>query len=92
MIHENEIVMLMLGVGVLVFLLSSRHKLRRLPSWSVLIASYCVLVSGWFFTILEGFLWGDLLNFMEHACYVGSSALLAVWSWKAFGARQRSRS
>ena len=85
MVQENEIVMLLLGIGVLIFILGNRFQLRRLPSSSILITGFCILLVGWTLTVLEGFFWTELLNFIEHFCYAASSVLLATWSWKVFG-------
>jgi hypothetical protein len=84
MIQENEIIMLLLGIGVLIFILGNRLQLQRLPVSKILIAGFHMLLAGWILTILEGFLWKDLLNFIEHTCYATSSILIAVWCWKVF--------
>ena len=83
MIQENEIVMLMLGIGVLILALGNRFKLRRLPSWPILIAGYFALFTGWVLTILEGYFWEGLFNYLEHLAYAVSAVLVATWSWKA---------
>ena len=82
MIQPNEIVMLLIGTGVLFFIRVSLHQLKRLPSWNILLCGFCVLICAWAATILEGFFWSGLLNYLEHMCYAASSVLLAVWCWK----------
>ena len=79
MIYENEIVMLVLGLGVLVFVLANREHLRRVPSFKVLIIGFCVLIVAWLVTVLEGFFWKAYFNFVEHACYAASGVLIAFW-------------
>jgi hypothetical protein len=88
MFHENELVMLLLGVGVLVLTMGNRSRLKRLPAWKILCAGFYVLLAGWILTVLEGFFWRGLLNYLEHMCYAGSSFLVAVWSWKVFGSKK----
>ncbi|MFH1488860.1 MAG: hypothetical protein ABII06_08150, partial [Pseudomonadota bacterium] len=84
-IQENEIVMLLLGIGVFIFTLVNRSTLKRIPSWEILIGGFYVLLAGWVLTVLEGFLWKDLFNYLEHICYTGSSLFMALWCWKVFG-------
>lgn len=84
-IFENEIVMLLIGVGVLIFILGSRQRLKGLPASNILIAAFFMLLGSWILTVLEGFFWEELLNYIDHACYAVGSVLVAVWSWKVFG-------
>jgi len=89
MIQENEVVMLLLGVGVSLFILGNRSQLRRLPASTILIAGFHVLLAAWVLTVLEGFFWKDILNFVEHLCYAATSVLVAVWCWKVIGREAR---
>jgi len=89
MIQENEVVMLLLGVIVLIFMLGNRPPLKRLPAWSVLLAAFCTLVGGWTLTVLEGFFWTQWLNLAEHVCYAANSVLVAVWCWMVFTRAQQ---
>ncbi|MHC4642061.1 MAG: hypothetical protein ACYS32_10485 [Planctomycetota bacterium] len=84
-IFENEVVMLLLGVGVLIFILGNRPRLKNLPSSSILIAAFCLMLAGWILTVLEGFFFEWLLNFFEHMCCAVSSIFVAVWCWMVFG-------
>jgi len=82
MIFENELIMLLLGLGVLAFHLRNRSAFNRIIHAPLLSASLYLLVAAWCFTVLEGFFWHDLLNLLEHACYAASSLLLTLWVWK----------
>jgi len=88
-IFENEVVMLLLGVGVLTFILGNRARLKHLAASKILIVGFYVLLAGWVLTVLEGFFWEGLLNYLEHLCTAVSSVLVAVWSCKVFGGRGR---
>ncbi len=57
MFHENEIVMLLLGVGVLILVLANRIRLKRVPASKILIAGFYIFLAGWAMTVLEGFFW-----------------------------------
>ena len=82
MIQENEIVMLLLGIGVLMFVLGNRSVIRRVPGSRILIAGFYVQLVGWFLTVLEGFFLEGFLNCFEHVCYAVSALLLAFWCLK----------
>lgn len=85
MLHENEVVMLLLGVGIFLFLLLNLSHIRHISFWKILIVSYSLLLAGWILTVLEGYFLESLLNFLEHLSYVTSSLVLAVWCFKVFG-------
>lgn len=82
MIQQNELIIFLLGVGVLIFILSNRRRIHRIPAWKILAASFYVLLAGWLLTILEDIFWGRTLNFLEHASYTASSLLIAFWCWR----------
>ena len=93
MIQENEIVMFLLGVGVFVFTLLFRSRLRGVPAAGILLAAYYVLLSAWLLTIVEGFFPEESLrhgavNFAEHLGYAGCSLLFAAWCWRVFVRRE----
>jgi len=85
MIYENEIIMFMLGLGVLIFVFLNYLHLKRIPLFGVLLVGFCLLVVGWALTVLEGFFWYPSLNFLEHLCYAVSGIVVAIWCWSAFG-------
>jgi len=90
MIHENEIIMLLLGVGVLIFILTSRLRLKQIPASNILTAAFYIAFASWVLTVLEGLFWEGFLNYLEHICYAVSSILLAVWCWKTFAAKKEA--
>ena len=89
-LQANEVVMLLLGIGVLIFILGNRRHLKRLPASALLLGGFCALLGAWILTVLEGYFverpfWYQLFNLIEHVCYAASSVLVAVWCWKVFG-------
>jgi hypothetical protein len=84
-IQESEVLVLLLGLGALVFCLVNWRRLKALPGWGLLSASYCCLLVAWVLTVLEGVLWGWTLNLLEHIGYLAASALAAVWAISALG-------
>ena len=85
MIYENEIIMLVLGLGVLIFAFVNYGHLKRIRSFKVLIAGFFVLVVGWVLTVLEPFFWYAFCNLLEHACYAVGAMIAAFWFWRVFG-------
>ena len=100
MIQENELVPLIIGVGMLVFLLASHIRLREFPGWRLFVGSFCIYLLGWVFTVVEGIWVGfeaEVLlstgfNMLEHVCYTVSSILFALWCIIAFGRDKEVRS
>ena len=91
MIQENEIVMLILGVGVFIFTLVNQMEIKRIPAWQTLMLGFYILLVGWLLTVLESFFWKGLLNYLEHLSYACSSTLMAVWCWKVFGSKKETK-
>ncbi len=91
MIQQNEIIMLLLSIGCLIFILANKQKVKRIPLAKFLIACFCVLLAGYVLTIFEGIFWKDFLNVLEHICYAASSILMAAWCWKIFVVKKDTR-
>ena len=92
-IFENEIVMLLIGVVVLIFIFCNRERIKQLPASRILILAFYMMLSGWILTVLEGLFglfWEGILNFVEHLCTAVSSVLVAVWCWRVFGGRKEA--
>jgi hypothetical protein len=83
MLAENEIVMMILGIGVLILILRNKDHIKRITSWKTMTGAYYMLLFGWLFTILEGYFMGYYMNILEHICYLISAILLMIWCWRA---------
>ena len=84
MIQQNEIIVLLLGIGVLIFVLNNRKKFHLVPASRILISGFSLILAGWILAVLKGFFWKDFLKLAAHFCYAASSLLMTVWCWKAF--------
>ena len=87
--EENEVVMLLLGVGVLLFMLLRLPQLKQLPASKTLVIGFMLILVGWAATVLEGLFeessfYYQIFNYLEHFCYAGSAVTIAFWSWRAF--------
>ena len=89
MVQENEVILLLLGLGVLIFALANRERLEELPAVRLLAAGLYLLLAAWVLTILEGFFWPRALNLLEHGCYAASAALQAAWCRQVFCKTER---
>ena len=85
MIQENEVVTLLLSVGVAIFIAQNRSRLTSLPYHRLVIGSFVTLLAAHALTIVEGFWYEEILNFAEHICYSLSVVQLAVWTWLVMG-------
>ncbi len=88
MVHENEIVMLALGIGVYVFALTCRGQLQRIVHWRTLFLAYQLLLAAWVLTVLEGFVIENVCNALEHSCYAAAMITLAGWCWRITRSRE----
>lgn len=83
MLYDNEIVMLILGSAVFLFVQFSKSKIRRIMAWKGLMLAFYFLMAGWLFTILEGVFLEYYFNILEHVSYALSALVMAFWSRKA---------
>ncbi len=90
-VHEHEFMVLLVGAVIWIFTQSADQKLKDLPNWNVFSAAFDVFLVSMVLTILEDFVWPDVVNVMEHMLYAVSALLLAFWSWRVFwpGAKER---
>jgi len=80
----NETITLLLGIGVLIFMVENRDSLKRLPAYRTFLVGFLVLTVGWLLTVLEGCFLGQYLNLLEHVCYLVSSMFICFWCWQVF--------
>jgi hypothetical protein len=91
MVQENEIVMLVLGLGVLVFIMQSQRRLRMIPHRRTLLLSYVTLLIAWTSTVLEGFVFPHALNIVEHSCYMISMFIMLLWCYSVTNGDRSSK-
>ncbi len=89
MYHENEIVMLFLCVGVLIFIYFNRKNLVKFKGWRPIFVSFVLLLIACISTVVEGFMLEGFFNYLEHSCYAGSGLMLAAWCYRVFKENSR---
>ena len=84
MIQENELITLLITLGVFFFFLHNYFSkpMRGFPFKRIFLASLTFFVLGQILTIVEGFLFPDLLNTIEHFSYLLFTIFLIIWFLK----------
>ena len=93
--QENEVVMLLLGIGVLLFMLLRWPQFKQLPAAHLLLLSFSILLTSWVATVLEGLFaessfYYQSLNCLEHSGNLGSAVIIAWWIRRAFTVSRES--
>jgi hypothetical protein len=89
MYQESEIVDLLMVVFLTPIMVASARAIH-LAGKRWFVAGYLALVSGYVFTVAEGYVWPDALNVMEHACYALAGILFATALGQLFRATRRA--
>jgi hypothetical protein len=79
MLAENEVLSFLLALGILSFFLANLRRVRALNGSPYLIGGILAYLAGLIFTLLEGFVWADGFNLLEHLGYLISGLFLAGW-------------
>ena len=84
MAHEDELIGLILAVGILVFILSKYQNFKKIHSYKIILYAFYFIFTGFLATVLEEFFFNKTFNYLEHLCYVTSAILITIWSWRLF--------
>jgi len=87
MIQENELITFILCLGALFFIIINYGKLKSLPGLRIFIISFTLFTMGWFFTVIEGIIFEETFNLIEHVCYICSSVMIFIWTLIIFKKR-----
>lgn len=90
MYQESEIVDLLM-VAFLTPIMASSVRAIHIAGKRWFVGAYLALVTGYVFTVAEGFVWPDGLNVLEHACYAISGALFAIAAYQLWIASSRQK-
>ena len=77
MYQESEIVELLM-VAFLTPIMAASVRAIHLTGKRWFIAAYLVIVAGYASSVAEGFVWFDVFNTLEHACYATAGVLYAI--------------
>ena len=68
MFQESELINLCVSLITLVIVVSAIRK-QELPGVALFYAGFCCIFAATVFTVLEGMVWNELFNTLEHFCY-----------------------
>ena len=91
MIPEDELLMLLMGLGTLVLILTNYSKISRIEGVYLFLAAFFFMFTGWCLTIIEAFFLYAVFNFFEHACYLVGSVFLTCWVWRLTNSESHGR-
>lgn len=86
---HDELIMLIISLVVVIQAAANFRFLRVLPHQRLFLCSFGAMVLSVIFTVGEGFLFPETLNYLEHLSYAASAVLLAVWCGRVFMGRKR---
>jgi len=87
MIQENELITFILCLVVLFFITINYVKLKSLPGLRIFIISFTLFTIGWFCTVIEGIVFEEAFNLIEHVCYICSAIMMLIWTLILFKKR-----
>jgi len=77
MFQENEVINLILAlISILMF--AFIFKKMGLPRLRLLYIGFIFILCGYLFTVIEGVIWLEFFNLLEHLCYAISGILFAA--------------
>ena len=83
-VEELEVVLLLLGIFVLVFIIANKRLIDDLPHSSILISAFILFLLSWIFTNLESFFLKDIFNILEHGVQLIGAVFITAWCWRIF--------
>jgi hypothetical protein len=91
MFEEREVITLLLGVGVAVFIVQQIDLIRSVQHWRLLLTAFGLLFVSLACSVIEEFFLNALLNFTQHLCSALSAVSMAAWCAKTFRKAEVSR-
>jgi len=86
---HDELIMLIISLIVVIQVVANFQLLRRVPSHLLLLGSFALVAFSTFCTVVEGLVFPEVLNYLEHLSFMSAMILLAVWSGCVFGSKKR---
>jgi len=87
-VEELEVVLLLLGIFVLVFIMMNKRLTKELPYSTLLISAFLMFLVSWTFTNIESFFSQHIFNILEHGFQLLGAVLIFVWCWKLFMSKE----
>lgn len=84
-VAHDELIMLIISLIVVVQICASYKFLKSLPFKRLLLGSFVAVCLSAFFTVAEGFVLSEVLNYLEHLSFMTAAILIALWCGRVFG-------
>ncbi|MFC1769696.1 hypothetical protein ACFLZI_01410 [Nitrospirota bacterium] len=81
MFDANEIINLIFALVAVLVIIFVFNKLE-VPKPRSLYMGFSFILCGYVFTVIEGVLWRDFFNVIEHSCYALAGLYFLVGCWK----------
>ena len=88
-VAHDELIMLIISLIVVIQVVANFQLLRRVPNHLLLLGSFALVAFSTFCTVVEGLVFPEVLNYLEHLSFMSAMILLAVWSGCVFGSKKR---
>ena len=88
-VSHDELIMLIISLAVVIQIVANFHFLKRLPGSPLILSSFAFVALSAFCTVVEGFVFVEVLNYIEHLSFMTASILLAIWCWRVFGSKKQ---
>lgn len=89
---HDELIMLIISLVVVVQIITNFKFLESLPFKSLLLGSFGAVCLSAFFTIAEGIVLPEIINFLEHISFMTAAILMALWCGRVFGFKKQEDS
>jgi len=76
--QPSEVTVLAIALAAGIFLLGHRTWLRQQPFFTTAIVWFVLQLLAWSFTVLEGFFYAQLFNFLEHFFYAAAAVIALI--------------
>ena len=86
---HDELIMLIISLIVVIQVVANFQLLRRVPNHLLLLGSFALVAFSTFCTVVEGLVFPEVLNYLEHLSFMSATILFAVWSGCVFGSKKR---
>ena len=91
-VAHDELIMMIISLIVVVQIAANVKLLRRVPNYLLLVSSFGLVAFSTLFTVAEGLVLPEVLNYLEHLSFMSATILFAVWCWCVFGSKKREGS
>lgn len=82
-LQDSELVNLVMGfVSVLIMIQIFRKS--RLPEFNLVYLGFFAIIFAYIFTVVEGIIWKDFFNFLEHLSYAVAGLVFALGSFSIY--------